>query len=294
MITELINIFTAIANAIRNRTGGSKTYLPSEMAAAILAIETKEDAVYQEKTATPSTSSQTVTPDSGYDGLSKVTVSAVQTAEQATPAISVNTAGLITASAAQEEGYVSAGTKTATQQLNTQAAKTVTPSTSQQTAVASNVFTTGAVTVGAIPSQYIVPSGSVNIVENGTVDVTQYASAVVAVESSGATIATATKTQSLNSTSISFDVASLPKSFHCMVDTEMSLSSTRYIMSVMSDGESTHGVWGYGSSKTYRCYHSNSYYTWTYSNGVLTITSSSSTNGGYFRGGYSYRLIYAY
>lgn len=101
----------------------------------------------QEKTATPTTSSQTITPDSNYDGLSKVTVNAMPTATQATPSISVNSSGLITASATQTAGYVSAGTKSATKQLTVQAAKTITPSTSSQTAVASGVYTTGAVTV---------------------------------------------------------------------------------------------------------------------------------------------------
>jgi hypothetical protein len=38
--------------------------------------------------------------------------------------------------------------------MTTQAAKTITPSTSSQTAVAKNVYTTGAVTVAAIPSNY--------------------------------------------------------------------------------------------------------------------------------------------
>jgi hypothetical protein len=38
--------------------------------------------------------------------------------------------------------------------IATQAAKTVTPTTSSQTAVASGVYTTGAVTVGPIPSNY--------------------------------------------------------------------------------------------------------------------------------------------
>ncbi len=67
--------------------------------------------------------------------------------EQATPSISVDSAGKITASATQSEGYVSAGTKSATKQLTTQAAKTVTPSTTDQTAVESGRYTTGAVTV---------------------------------------------------------------------------------------------------------------------------------------------------
>lgn len=100
----------------------------------------------QTKTATPSTSSQTITPDSGKF-LSSVTVSAMTTATQATPSISVSSAGLITASATQTAGYVAAGTKSATKQLTTQAAKTVTPSTSNQTAVAKDTYTTGAITV---------------------------------------------------------------------------------------------------------------------------------------------------
>ena len=39
--------------------------------------------------------------------------------------------------------------------LSTQAAKTVTPSTSSQTAVAANKYTTGAVTVAAIPAKFV-------------------------------------------------------------------------------------------------------------------------------------------
>ena len=100
----------------------------------------------QEKTVPPSTSSQTVTPDTGYDGLSQVTVEAIPTATQATPSISVNSSGLITASATQSEGYVSSGTKSATKQLRTKSAATITPGTADQT-ISSGTYLTGVQTI---------------------------------------------------------------------------------------------------------------------------------------------------
>lgn len=78
------------------------------------------------------------------------------------PTISVSSAGVITASVSGTQnvtptvsaGYVSSGTAgtitvsgSATQQLSTQAAATITPGTSNKTAVASGKYTTGAVTV---------------------------------------------------------------------------------------------------------------------------------------------------
>lgn len=66
---------------------------------------------------------------------------------QATPSISVSSGGLITASATQSGGIVEGGSKSATKQLTTQAAKTVTPGTTNQTAVASGRYTTGDVVV---------------------------------------------------------------------------------------------------------------------------------------------------
>lgn len=72
----------------------------------------------------------------------------------ANPSISVSSSGLITATTAVNAGYVDGTDKTGTKQLTTQAAKTITPTKSSQTAVASGRYTTGAVTVAAIPSAY--------------------------------------------------------------------------------------------------------------------------------------------
>ena len=63
---------------------------------------------------------------------------------------------------------------------------TVTPTTSQQTFNASGVDGYKPVTVNAIPSQYIVPSGNKAITENGTgIDVAAFATVSVDVQSSG-------------------------------------------------------------------------------------------------------------
>lgn len=88
----------------------------------------------------------------------------------ANPSITVSSAGLITATVSGSRsitptvsaGYVSSGTAgtvsvsgSDTEQLTVQAARTVTPTKSSQTAVAAGRYTTGAVTVAAIPAEYI-------------------------------------------------------------------------------------------------------------------------------------------
>lgn len=187
--TEIDRIITAVQAAHEKvlAKGGTtaQPYLVGNLAGAIDTIPTGSDPVLQTKTVTPTTAKQTIKPDSGYDGLSQVDVNAMPTATQATPSISVSSAGVITASATQSAGYVASGTKSATKQLTTQAAKTITPSTSQQTAVASGRYTTGAVTVAPIPSSYVQPSGTLDVTENGTHDVKNYESVNVNVASSG-------------------------------------------------------------------------------------------------------------
>lgn len=122
-------------------------------------------------------SGATVTAPAGYyaEAASKSVASGSAatpaTTITANPSISVSSSGLITATASASQGitptvsagYVSSGTSgtvavsgSNTSQLSTQAATTITPSETAQTAVAAGVYTTGAVTVGAIPSNYIV------------------------------------------------------------------------------------------------------------------------------------------
>lgn len=76
-----------------------------------------------------------------------VVTGTVPDVEQATPSISVSSGGLITATAAQVGGIVTADSKSATKQLTTQGTKTVTPTTTEQIAVASGRYTTGDVKV---------------------------------------------------------------------------------------------------------------------------------------------------
>lgn len=191
-----------IADAIRLKAGTSSVYLPSEMALAIRQISGGGAVILQDKTATPSTAVQTIIADSGYDGLGNVTINAMTAGSVAvptktinvTPSISVNSNnGVISVSVSGsssiepdvEPGYVNQGTAglisvngSNSLTMNTKGAATITPSTSKQT-IAANQFLTGAQTINAIPSDYIIPSGSQTLTQNRDYDVRALASVTV-------------------------------------------------------------------------------------------------------------------
>lgn len=116
---------------------GKTAYSKGKKITGSIETKTKDDLIV---------SSATVTVPAGY--YASQVAKGVALAYLPTPEITIDDNGLITATSNQTlNGYVTAGTKSKTKQMTTQAAKTITPGTSSQTAVASGVYTTGAVTV---------------------------------------------------------------------------------------------------------------------------------------------------
>lgn len=148
----------------------------------------------QDKTITPTENEQTISADSGYTGLGTVTVGAISKTYIGTgvtrisnnSGITINGATVSVQGAAYYTGNVS---KTIPLQ-----AKTATPTTSSQEITPDSTYSgLSKVTISAIPSDYIIPSGSQTVTSNNTYDVTSLAEVVVNVPT-GVTINNQNKT----------------------------------------------------------------------------------------------------
>ena len=125
-------------------------------------------------------SGATVTAPAGYyaEPASKAVASGSITMRKPTMDEAV---GEVRSRADLTTGYVTGGSYGGSALiLDKQAGTTITPTESEQVAVAQYRWTTGAVKVAAIPSQYIVPTGTYTVSASGTHDVTAHASASVA------------------------------------------------------------------------------------------------------------------
>lgn len=161
---------TEIADPLRSLTGRTDELTPAEMAAAGAAanseVQTQADLIAQIGAALEGkagsgsgivpTGTKQITTNGTHDvtayAYAEVAVPSEmpETVTQATPVISVSSSGKITATATQTEGFVVGGTKTATKQLTTKGATTITPTTSVQTAVSAGTYVTGDIKVAAV------------------------------------------------------------------------------------------------------------------------------------------------
>lgn len=311
------------ADAIREQLGTTQKYGISDFGDAIRSIENAATPEYDTPTISVSTGGLITASANGKSATQQLTTQAAKTvtpseSTQTAVAASRYTTGAVTVGAISTT-YVGSG-------VTRQAAKSVTPTTSSQTAVASGVYTTGAVTVNPIPSNYIVPSGSQTLTENKTYDVTSLASVTVNV--SGGTTPTGEKnitengtydvtdyasakvltpqfkvnssTKSPGSASTTWTITGLSGqpihfSFNCA--SNITAGSTRY--AVAGEGYwngsaySTRVQYTYKSGNNAYVYQSASYLTATYSNGTLTLKTSSTSNGGNFYNS-NYQFIYTY
>ena len=130
-------------------------YLGAEKIKQVIATIESGSGAYQEKTVSPAETEQTVTPDSGFDGLSKVTVNAAMLqSKEISPSASSQ-------SIKADAGYY--GLNEVTVSAAKLQSKTATPNTSSQSVFAdSGYYGLSGVTVGAIQTE------TKNVTENGT------------------------------------------------------------------------------------------------------------------------------
>ena len=139
----------------------------------------------QHKTFQPSETSTTITCDSGYNGLASVQVYGITSTyvgsgvTRRSSSDMYDTEGKSSYIITAPSGYYA---KDGLYNIAKMDGQTVTPTTSQQTIQTASKYLLGNITISAIPSQYIVPSGTLTITSvdtTTTFNATSYASVAV-------------------------------------------------------------------------------------------------------------------
>ena len=275
-------------------------------------------------TYTPTTSQQTdtITPDTGYDGLDEVdiTINAVPTGSVTMPSSITASGGtafyttqatlVVSASATATPdvttaGYISSGTSGTTSlvvatTIPTVNAQTLYPSTTDQT-IPTNRYTKGTQTIKAVTTNNIIASNikSGVTVEVGDADDPDRVLSVTGTYSGGtSTCDTKTMTNDdSQATSIEFtNLSGEPKWFFVRCTSQLTRASSYsyyFITDIRYNGTNHNGNYYRRSNGTY--YNDTLHYSHTYSNGTLTVSSSANRGaaGGSFYNG-NYELVYIY
>lgn len=168
------SLFTDIADAIRAKDGTTPTIIADTFPTRISALPVLDTS---DGTAT---AADIKSNKIAYVAGQQV-VGTMQTRVLPNPVVSINSStGLVEATVTlSHDGYVASDSSSAVLQLTTQAGGTITPTTSQQTAITTGKYAIGTIVVDAIPGQYIVPTGTLTISSvdtTTTFDCTNYAS----------------------------------------------------------------------------------------------------------------------